>query len=282
VQNLVPVVPLSVGDRLLDIRDAALVRSAIHSIRPEAVIHLAAQSFVPRSFADPLETFHINFLGTYNLLTALKTCGFRGRFLYVGTGDIYGAVESSLLPITENYLPKPRNPYAVSKLAAEALCFQWSQTENLDIVMVRPFNHIGPGQDPDFVVSGLAKQVAEVRRGLRPPIIELGELDVTRDFTDVRDVVAAYKLLLDRGRRGEIYNICSGAETSIRSVLQMLVTLAGVQVEAKSDPKRVRPTEQRRICGSFQKLNTEVGWKPIHTIEESLKDMLEYWDSQTV
>lgn len=199
MQSVIPVVPLSIGDNLLDIRDPSLVSSAIQSIRPDAVIHLAAQSFVPRSFADPLETFHINFCGTYNVLTALKSCGFCGRFLYVGTGDIYGAVERSSLPITEKYLPKPRNPYAVSKLAAEALCFQWSQTEDLDIVMVRPFNHIGPGQDPHFVVSALAKQLAEVKKGLRPPVIEAGDLDVTRDFTDVRDVVAAYKLLLDRG-----------------------------------------------------------------------------------
>src|SRR5262249_41369053 len=144
-----------------------------------------------------------------------------------------------------------------------------------------PFNHIGPGQDPHFVVSGLVKQVTEVKKGLRSPTIEVGDLDVTRDFTDVRDVVEAYELLLKRGRRGEVYNVCSGVETSIRSVLKILAALADVQVEAKSDPNRLRPTEQRRICGSFEKLNAEVGWKPTYAIERSLKDMLGYWDDQT-
>src|SRR5437867_674679 len=195
-------VPLADEDGNVDLRDANRLRRAVAHIAPDAVIHLAAQSFVPESFAHPRETYEINFFGTLNLLDALKAAGFTGRLLFVGSGDCYGVVAPAELPIDEAQPLRPRSPYAVSEAAAEALCYQWSQSEPFAIVMTRSFNHIGPGQSERFVVSDFARQLVEIRKGLRSPLIRTGDIDVTRDFTDVRDVVQAYLLLLERGTRG--------------------------------------------------------------------------------
>ena len=264
----------------VDLRDVGKLTRAIGAIRPDAVIHLAAQSFVPKSFADPRETYEINFLGTLNLLTALRDAGFAGRFLYVGSGDSYGLVSEENLPVTEEHPLRPRNPYAVSKVAAEALCYQWSQTEGLDAVMTRSFNHIGPGQSDRFAVSDFARQVAEIRKGRQEPVIRVGDIDVTRDFTDVRDVVRAYLLLLDHGRKGETYNVCSGAEQSLRALLTRLLELAGVEARVEQDPSRLRRAEQRRMCGSNEKLRLDTGWAPEHSIDASLADIINDWETK--
>ena len=254
---------------------------AIDQIRPDTVLHLAAQTFVPRSFDDPLETFEINFLGTYNLLAALKKIGFAGRFLLVSTGDAYGSVAPELLPITEAQPPRPRNPYAVSKVAAEALCFQWNQTAGFETMIARPFNHVGPGQREDFVISGFAKQIAAIKHGAQPAVIEAGDLDVTRDFLDVRDVVRAYLLLLQDGHAGETYNICSGTERSIRSLLEKMLELAEVDAEIKINPAKFRPLEQRRVVGDASKLCRHTGWQPSYSIEQTLQDTIHSWEYQT-
>ncbi len=262
----------------VDLRDRSAVNVAIMSQSFDFVIHLAAQSFVPRSFADPLETFEVNLLGTLNLLTALRGSLFRGRFLYVGTADIYGLVAGQDLPISETHLPRPRNPYAVSKLAAEALCYQWSQTEQFEIVLARPFNHIGPRQSEQFVVSSFAKQVADRAKRASAEPIAVGDLDVNRDFTDVRDVVRAYDLLLSGGRNGEVYNICSGKEISLRDVLRTLQELGEIEVDTISEASRFRPSEQKRVVGSFDKINHELGWSPEIPLRQTLKDTLDFWN----
>jgi len=263
----------------LKLRDADGLASICAAISPDYVIHLAAQSFVPASFSNPRETYEINFLGTLNLLQALKLSGFNGRFLFVGSGDTYGLVAPEALPLTENSPLKPRNPYAVSKVAAEALCYQWSQTEGMDIVMVRPFNHIGPAQSEQFVVADFAQQVMKIKLGLLDPEICVGDIDVTRDFTDVRDVVRAYLMLLSRaGGSGEIYNVCTGMEHSIRKILQRLLALAGVAADIRQDPARSRASEQRRIYGAYDKLHHATGWQPEIALEQSLLDNLNYWE----
>lgn len=262
----------------IDLRDKAGLRRVFADSMPEDVIHLAAQSFVPRSFENPLETYEINFLGTLNLLEALKASGFSGRMLYVGSGDQYGLVAADDLPLVETHALKPRNPYAVSKAAAELLCYQWSQTEGMAIVMARPFNHIGPGQDECFVVSDFARQVTEIKLGRRKAEISVGDIDVTRDFTDVRDVVRAYLMLLSEGKSGEIYNVCSGKEYSIREILERLMVLAGVRANIKQDSARFRPAEQRRVYGSCDKLRAVSGWQPEIPLEQSLLDNLNYWE----
>ena len=277
MQAALPCVPLPAG---LDLRDRAALDAAIAEIRPDMVIHLAAQSFVPASFVNPRETFDINFYGTLNLLGALQSVGFKGRMLFVGSGDTYGRVPEAALPVREDYPLHPRNPYAVSKLAAEALCYQWSQTSGFEIVMARPFNHIGPGQSPHFAITDFARQVTEIRLGRRPPVLQVGDIDVTRDFTDVRDVERAYALLLEKGRNGGIYNVCSGREHSIRDLLRQLIALAGVDARIERDPTRLRPAEQRRMVGSFEALHRDTGWQPLIPIKQSLQDLLNDWEKQ--
>lgn len=261
----------------LDIRDRVRMRDSLCSFAPAAVLHLAAQSFVPESFRSPENTFDINFLGTHNLLQALSETGFSGRVIFVGTSDAYGVVPVTALPIHEELPLHPRNPYAVSKVAAEALCYQWSQTGSFELMMARPFNHIGPGQAPIFVISDFARQIAEMAAGKRPPVLQVGNIDVTRDFTDVSDVLRAYELLFSLGKNGEIYNICSGVERSVRSMIDMLVELSGVQVEIITDPTRFRPAEQARVVGSHKKLSDHTGWQPGVPMRETLKNIYEYW-----
>ncbi len=277
VQAAMPCVPLPDG---LDLRDRAALTAAVAAIAPDAVLHLAAQSFVPASFENPHETFDINFTGTLNLLEALRAAEFRGRMLFVGSGDTYGQVAEVALPVREDHPLRPRNPYAVSKVAAEALCYQWSQTSGFEIVMVRPFNHIGPGQSPRFAIADFAKQVMETRLGRRAPILQVGDIDVTRDFTDVRDVVRAYGLLLEQGRNGEVYNVCSGQEYRIRDLLRRLLTLAGVEATIEQDPNRLRHAEQRRMVASFASLQGDTGWRPEIPLDESLQDLLNDWEKR--
>ncbi|MHB1680224.1 MAG: GDP-mannose 4,6-dehydratase [bacterium] len=300
-----------------------------HTPTFDAVIHLAAQSFVPESFKNPLGTFDINFTGTYNLFSALKEYGFHGKILYISSGDVYGLVSEDKLPIAEYYLLKPRNPYAVSKVAAEALCYQWSVTEDMKIIIARPFNHIGPNQSERFVVSSFAKQIAEIELGLRKPVISAGNIDITRDFLDVRDVANAYKLLLEKGIQckeqepeinietelsiktltkiktlketnvltkiktltkkdaGEIknienycpyaYNVCSGTETSIRSIINIMFEITGVDAKIEIDKNKLRPNEQKRVYGSNEKIKNITGWEPKIPLKQILTDTLSYW-----
>jgi len=250
----------------------------------DAVIHLAGQSFVPESFKNPIETYNINFIGTYNLFSALKECGFHGKILYISSGDIYGLVGEDRLSIAEDYPLKPRNPYAVSKVAAEALCYQWSVIEDMEIIIARPFNHIGPNQSERFVVPGFAKQIAEIELGLRKPVISAGNIDVTRDFLDVRDVAEAYKLLLEKDLNysgndaaSSVYNVCSGTETSIRSVINAMFEITGVDAKIEIDNNKLRRSEQKRVYGNNEKIKKITGWEPKIPLEQSLKDILNYW-----
>jgi GDP-4-dehydro-6-deoxy-D-mannose reductase len=264
----------------LDLRDLAATKRLIEDARPDAVIHLAAQSAVPESFRDPEATLQINLVGTLHLLQALDAVRFKGRLLYVGTGEVYGLVPESELPVTETRIPRPRNPYAVSKLAAESLCWQWHASSGMDVVLARPFNHIGAGQSERFAVSDFARQVAEIKRGRRPPIIRVGNLDVTRDFTNVRDVIEAYLALLERGEAGETYNICSGAEYSLRALLEQLMALGGVDAQIESEGARLRRTEQRRMRGDASKIYNATGWRPSTPIGASLREALQFWEEK--
>lgn len=264
----------------VDLRDPFATAAMVSDAAPDAVLHLAAQSFVPEALRDPASTFQVNLFGTLNLLQALKRSAFRGRMLYVGTGDVYGRVPEDQLPVTEMFPPAPRNPYAVSKLSAEALCFQWTVTESMDIVLARPFNHIGWGQSDRFVVSDFAHQIAAIKTRDRAPVVAVGDIDVTRDFTDVRDIVRAYLALLESGVSGEIYNVCSGRDRSIRSLLSRLAELAGVDVAVEQDAARLRKSEQRRIRGDPTKIRHATGWEATTPLDESLGDMLRYWEEE--
>lgn len=245
---------------------------------PDAVIHLAGQTFVPEAFRDPARTLQINLLGTLNLLQALKARGFTGTFLYVSSGDVYGQVNENQLPITELHLPAPRNPYAVSKLSAELLSLQWGMSEGWPVLVARPFNHIGTGQKDSFVIASAARQISRIKRGLQSAQLQVGDIDVTRDFLDVDDVISAYLALLDNGAPGQTYNICSGHEQSIRSLIEQLGDIAQVDVQLIQDPARLRRAEQRRVCGSPAKLRQATGWTPETTTQQSLRAILSDWE----
>jgi GDP-4-dehydro-6-deoxy-D-mannose reductase len=247
---------------------------------PDAVIHLAGQTFVPQAFRDPAGTLNINLLGTLNLLQALKARGFSGTFLYVSSGDVYGQVAQEHLPITELQPPCPRNPYAVSKLSAEFLSLQWGLSEGWPVLVARPFNHIGSGQKDSFVIAGAARQICRIKQGLQAPRLEVGDVDVTRDFLDVGDVVSAYLALLDKGTPGQVYNICSGREQSIRSLIEQLADLAQVDLQLVQDPARLRRADQRRVCGSPDRLARTTGWKSEITTQQSLRAILSDWETR--
>jgi GDP-4-dehydro-6-deoxy-D-mannose reductase len=262
----------------IDLMDKTTLERAIVETRPDCVLHLAAQSFVPSSVNDPRATYDVNFFGTLNLLETLRNCEFKGRMLYVGSGEVYGWVEPRALPAVEAQPLRPRNPYSVSKAAAELLCYQWTQAHEFDIVMARPFNHIGPRQAEWFVVPDFARQVMAIKLGLREPVVSVGSIDVTRDFTDVRDVVSAYLLLLRQGKAGEVYNVCSGREQSIRNMLERLIAIASVDCRVVSDERRIRPTEHKRMYGSYEKLRQQTGWRPMIEFDQSLTEVLAHWE----
>lgn len=247
---------------------------------PDAVIHLAGQTSVPAAIANPAETLQINLIGTLNLLQILKKRGFAGTFLYVSSGDIYGGVAEEHLPIDESQPPQPRNPYAVSKIATEVLCQQWSRVEPWRIVIARPFNHIGTGQRPDFVISEIARQITCIKLGQQSPRLSLGDIDVSRDFLDVEDVISAYLALLVRGENGEIYNVCSGKEFVVRDLAERMMALAGIKAEIERDSKRFRPADQRRVVGNSDKLRTATHWQPCIDIQESLRAILYDWETK--
>lgn len=249
---------------------------------PDAVIHLAGQTHVPEAFNNPARTLQINLLGTLNLLKALKARGFSGNFLYVSSGDIYGQVNESALPIDEHHSPFPRNPYAVSKLSTEFLCLQWGITENWPVMIARSFNHIGTGQKESFAIASAARQIARIKNALQPAKLIVGDIDVTRDFLDVDDVISAYLALLDKGVPGEIYNVCSGQEHSIRSLIEQLADLAQIEIELTKDLALFRPNEQRRVCGCYKKLQRTTGWTPKITIKQSLQAILADWNTRVL
>lgn len=266
----------------VDLREPGALDRFLADGPPDAVIHLAGQTFVPQAFRDPSGTLQVNVLGTLNLLESLKRCGFAGAFLFVSSGDVYGQVSEELLPITEDLLPRPRNPYGVSKVAAELLCQQWSFAEPWRMMVARPFNHIGAGQKADFVVPAVARQIARIRHGLQEAVIEVGDIDVTRDFLDVRDVLSAYAGLLDQGCNGEVYNVCSGREYRVRGLIGQMAKLAGVDLEIRQDPQRLRRAEQRRVCGSHAKLRAQTGWEPAYAMEQTLQAVLDDWDARVL
>lgn len=262
---------------LIDILDLPGLTESLASIQPDAVVHLAGQAFVPESFRDPYHTYQINFTGTLNLLTALEGTGFKGRVVLAGSAEVYGRVVPEELPISEGRAVDPRSPYAVSKAAIEMLALQWVRHSNFEVINTRPFNHVGPGQHEGFAISNFSKQLAQIRLSRQKPVIQVGDIDVTRDFTDVRDVVAAYKALLSQGENSEIYNISSGTELSIRWLLDKLIEIADIEVQVEQDSARMRVSDQRRMAGSYDKLHRDTGWSPEIPIEQTLRDTLDYW-----
>lgn len=260
----------------VDITDSKRVAKALSNLKPDAVIHLAAQSHIPSSFENPENTLNVNFLGTHNIIQGLKAINFRGRLLFVSSAHVYGFIEEKNLPGTENEPKKPESPYGLSKLCAEELCLQEVRSSNLDVVIVRPFNQVGPGQSTLFVLSSFSKQVIEAQMGLRSTI-ETGDLNISRDFLDVRDAAPAYFDLLEKGRSGRAYNLCSGKEYKLSYILEQMMHLAKVNVPIKNVSAQKRPSNQQRLIGSYELLKQDTGWEPSIPLENTLQSLLDDW-----
>jgi len=261
-----------------DVRKSDIMLKLINREKPDNIINLASITTLKESIKKPNETFDINFGGTRNLLTVLEKTNFTGSFLYVSSSEVYGLLKQKDLPVNESKLTKPQTPYAVSKIATEALCLQVSQQSKFKIVVARPFNHIGPGQSDRFSIADFAKQITKIKLGLMLPILKAGDIDTTRDFSDVRDIVSAYDRIIEFGNNGEIYNVCSGKELSIRSIIQLMSQLSDVNVEVVKDQERFRNSDQRHVCGDNNKLKSETGWFGTFEIKQTLHDILKDWE----
>ncbi len=264
--------PGAPGGMGLDVRDAAAVAARVAEVKPDAVVHLAGASSVAASHADPAGCVAVNAGGVLNVLAAVRAHATSARVLLVSSGEVYGAVAEGS-PVSEVAPLSPLSPYAASKVAAEVLGLQFHRAYGLDVVVARPFNHLGPGQSPAFVVPSFARQVVDIRAGRAAPVLKVGNLSPVRDFSHVLDVVEGYRLLLARGRAGEAYNVCSGEGRSIRAVLEALCRQAGVEVSVEVDPARVRPVELPWLVGSAGKLEA-LGWRRSHRLEDALHAVL--------
>jgi GDP-4-dehydro-6-deoxy-D-mannose reductase len=259
-----------------DLRNADAVMALVQTVRPEMVVHLAGQSNVPASFADPEGTLTNNITGTLHLLDACRVHAPDARLLIASSNEVYGPTPPEAQPLREDRPLHPVNPYSVSKAAQEMLARQYAHSYHLDVVVARPFNHIGPGQTDRFVVGAFARQIVEVERGARR-VVSVGNLDAKRDFTDVRDVVRAYGLLLEHGERGGVYNIGSGTATPISGVLEMLCRLAQVAVTVEQDPALMRPSDVPVMMGDTTLLRQATGWEPEIPLAQSLGETLVWW-----
>ncbi len=267
------------GDYLpIDLRDESTLRAALDIAQPDVVFHLAAIAAVTDALADPLGVYDVNTMGTARLLHAVRTYRDDGakapRVIFASSADVYGRREPHEYPLVETLAPKPENPYSASKAAAEAILLGACRSFDLDVVIARPFNHIGPGQSERFAIASFAAQLARIEAGA-PPLILVGNLEAKRDFLDVRDVVAAYVALARTGVRGEIYNICSGTATSMREMLGGLINTSRVAVEIREDPKRMRPSDTPVAYGSAAKLQAATGWRPQFTGARTLRETYE-------
>ena len=263
-------------DAEVDVTDAPAIGKAISRVGPDAICHLAAQASVSASWADQPGTYTVNTIGSVNVLTAALSCTRRPKVLLVSSSEVYGRVRPSDLPIGEDHPLAPVSPYAASKAAAELAGVQAWLGGGLEVVRARPFNHTGPGQRPDFVVPALAKQVAEAMES-GADALYTGNLDPRRDIADVRDVVRAYRLLLDRGEPGEPYNVCSGSAVSVREVAERLLRVAGLDLRLVVDEDRVRPVDIPELRGDPSKLQRATGWRPEIGLDQTLADVVGYW-----
>jgi GDP-4-dehydro-6-deoxy-D-mannose reductase len=267
------------GDEVLalpevtDIRDTDGVRTALQAAEPEAVCHLAAQANVPRSWEDPVETTVVNVVGTLNICSAAATLSRLPRILLVSSSEVYGSMGLDGQPITEEQPFAPVTPYAASKASAEMVGVQAWLGRDLEVVRARPFNHTGPGQRKGFVVPDLASQVAQAARG-ELERIATGNLEVSRDITDVRDVVRAYRLLLLYGQAGQAYNVCRGEAVVISELLRTLMKIAGTDVPVWADPARARPADVPVQVGDNGRIKALTGWQPEVPLEKTLADVL--------
>jgi len=260
-----------------DIKDASSVEKAVREVNPDQIYHLAAQSYVPASWSAPSETLTANIIGQLNIFEAVRNLGIKPKIHVAGSSEEYGLVHENELPIRETNPLRPLSPYGVSKVGQDLLGWQYFSSYKMHIVRTRAFNHTGPRRGEVFVTSNFSKQIAMIEKGLQEPVMKVGNLEARRDFTDVRDVVNAYWLALEKGDAGDVYNICSGKDRTIKEVLNMLLGMAKIKIKVEEDPLRRRPSDVTILQGDSTKFRGKTGWEPKIPFEKTMADLLEYW-----
>lgn len=259
-----------------DLLDPEQMARAIRAARPDAVFHLAGQADVARSWREPRETMEVNVIGAVDLMEAVRAFDPSVRMVLVGSSDQYGELGDAGRRVEEAREPRPRTPYAVSKQAQEELARLYVRAHGMDLRMTRSFNHAGPGQREGFLIADFAAGIARVEQGLAP-CLKVGDLEARRDFTHVRDVVRAYRLICEQGRPGEVYNVGSGVTWSAQEILDKLCAMAVCPIPVEQDPARMRPSDTPVICCDHTKLTTDTGWQPQIPLEDILSDTLREW-----
>lgn len=260
----------------VDVTDAEAVRRNFEELRPDAVYHLAGWAAVGSSWGDPPGVFLVNANGTVHVLDAARRLESPPRVLVVSSAEVYGRVQPQQLPLSEDLPISPVSPYAASKVAAEVAARQFAAGFDLGVVIARPFNHIGPGQSPGFVVSDLAKRIVEAERS-GATVLEMGNPSPRRDLTDVRDVVRAYRLLVEHGAAGETYNVCTGTDVVIGDLAQRMIELSGVPLSLSTGSVAMRPIDVPVLRGDATRLRAATGWEPEIPLDETLRDVLGHW-----
>ncbi len=261
----------------VDLLDRDAVSAAIAALTPTRVFHLAGAPSVETSWTNAVPHLRMNVMGTERLLRALQLAACPCRVVVVTSAQIYGVSDE---PIREDAPLVPQSPYGLTKLAQDQLATQAALSDGLDVMVARPFNHIGPRQGAGFAATSFARQIARIERGLEPPILRVGNLETRRDITDVRDVVDAYVRIMDDGRSGRAYNVCSGRAWRVRDLLDELLHLSAASVSVEIDPARLRPTDVPVVQGDATRIRTELGWVPRIRVEDTLRDTLEWWRSE--
>ncbi len=260
-----------------DIMDTHSLYTTIARIKPDYIFHLAAQSFVPTSWVSPSVTLEVNIVGSANLFEAVRQVGIDPVIQIACSSEEYGMVLPNEVPIKETNPLRPLSPYAVSKLAMDYLGYQYYESYKIRIVRTRGFNHTGPRRGETFAESTFAKQIALIEKGKQEPVIHVGNLDASRDYTDVRDMVKGYLLSVEKCDPGDVYNICTGTDIKIGDMLKLLLSFSKVNVEIKPDPARMRPSDVKVLLGDNSKFVAKTGWKPQIPFEKTMEDLLNFW-----
>lgn len=260
-----------------DLMDTHSLYSTISRIKPDYIFHLAAQSFVPTSWVSPSVTLEVNVVGSANLFEAVRMAGIDPVIQIACSSEEYGLVHSDETPIKETNPLRPLSPYAVSKVAMDYLGYQYYQSYKIRIVRTRGFNHTGPRRGDTFAESNFAKQIALIEKGKQSPVLSVGNLDASRDYTDVRDMVRAYLLAVEKCDPGDVYNICTGTTIKIGDMLQMLLSMSKTKIEIRQDPSRMRPSDVPVLLGDNHKFIAKTGWKPDIAFKKTMEDLLNYW-----
>lgn len=260
-----------------DLRNPLWVSEVVQEVQPDRTFHLAAWSDVGGSWRQPWNAYELNILAQLNLLEALVRAMPEAPVLVVTSNEVYGLVQPEDLPIDEETPFRPNSPYGVSKIAQDMMALQYWNSHRLPTVRARSFNHIGPRQSDDFVASAFARQIAAIEAGLQPPVLRVGNLDAVRDFTDVRDVVRAYWLLLEKGEPGQVYNVGSGQGRPIRWLLDTLLEMTSMDIDVQLDPERLRPSDVPVSICDNRRLVAATGWQPRIDLRRTLQDLLDYW-----